>query len=486
MAVTDLTAGELDLYHYALEPNDEGERKPEKLLSGIANYHLSADGKKMVYRYGNDYGVLETGKAAKDQKPGDGAVSLAGVKVKIDRRQEYLQIFNEAWRVERDWFYDPNMHGLDWDSTGAMYRKFVPDCGKHSDLVYLIGEMIAELNAGHTYSYGGDDQAAPRKGGVGMLGVDFDAPAGSAYPRIARIVSGQPWSELEASPLQTPGCPIHAGDYLLAVDHQEVRASDNVYSAFEGRAGQVVTLTFNHRPTLAGASTYRVRTLASESDLRYREWVEDRRAYVDRASKGTIGYIYLPAMGEDGLIEFARAYHPQHTKQAMIVDDRYNGGGFTADMIIDRMERKLWAIIRPREGTVSRAPEGVFHGHYAVIINEETGSNGEYFARAIQLKGLAKVFGMRTWGGAVGIEVHQPLVDGGTCTPPQFGAYDLSGHWVIEGRGVEPDVEVQNQPRDVLHGRDAQLDAAIQYLQQKLAAEPMALPAPPPYPIKVK
>jgi len=247
-----------------------------------------------------------------------------------------------------------------------------------------------------------------------------------------------------------------------------------------------VTLAFNTRPSKAGERTCRVRAIDWEGGIRYREWVERNRAYVDTASGGRIGYLHLPDMGEDGLIEFARGFHPQHTKQGMIIDDRYNGGGFTADMIIDRMERKLWAITKPREGEVGRNQEGVFHGHYAVLINEDTGSNGEYFARAIQLKGLAKVIGKRTWGGAVGIEVHQPLVDGGTCTPPQFGAYGLDRTWPIEGHGVDPDIEVENLPGDVLQGRDAQLETGIQNILQRLRDDPKDLPPPPAYPDKRK
>ncbi|MBI5709833.1 MAG: PD40 domain-containing protein [Candidatus Eisenbacteria bacterium] len=483
MVVTDQTAGELDLYGYDLEPEKPGDWKAEKLVSGLANYHLSADGKKLVYRAGGAYGVLEAGKSGKS---GDGAVSLADVRIKIDRAQEYAQIFNEAWRVQRDWFYDPGLHGLDWEAVGAMYRKFVPDCGTRSDLVYLIGEMISELNAGHTYSYGGDDQADPRRMATGLLGADFEVTPGAAYPRIGHVVPGFNWDEAETSPLAAPDCPIRAGDYLIAVDGQELSPRDNLYAALEGKAGRVVTLTFNGRPTRTGARTCRVRAIASEQGIRYREWVERNRAYVEQATGGQVGYLHIPDMGENGLREFARGFHAQHLKQALVIDERYNGGGFVGDMIVDRMERQLWAITLPREGKVGRNPEGVFRGHYALLINENTGSNGEYFAEAIKLRGLAKSFGMRTWGGAVGIEVHQPLVDGGTCTPPQFAAYDLQRRWVIEGHGVDPDVEVQNLPGDVLRGKDAQLDAAIAYLRERLAAQPMALPPPPAYPNKAK
>jgi tricorn protease len=481
--VTDFTGGELDLYHYQVDAEQPADRGPKKLLSGIANYHLSADGKKLVYRAGSDYGVVD---AAKEAKVGDGKIELSAVRIKIDRVQEYLQVFNEAWRVQRDWFYDPALHGVDWNATGGMYRRFVPSCGNRSDLVYLVGEMIGELNAGHTYSYGGDDQSQPRQMAVGLLGADFDTPDGAAHHRIAHIVPGDNWNEAETSPLAAPGCPVQEGDYLIAIDGETVKATDNVYAFLEGKAGRVVELTTNDRPSAEGAKTCRVRTVSSEAGLRYREWVEGRKAYVEKATGGKVGYVHLPDMGENGLKEFARYFHPQHTRRAIILDDRYNSGGFTGDMIIDRLERRLWSVTQAREGGLVRNPEGSFHGHYVVVINEDTGSNGEYFAEAIKFKGLARLIGMRTWGGAIGIEPHQLLVDGGTCTPPQFAPIGLRGNWLIEAHGVEPDREVQNMPADVLKGKDAQLDAAIAEVMEKLAAEPMDLPAVPAYPKRAK
>lgn len=481
--VTDTTGGELDLFACELNPEKEEDRGPKKLLGGISNYHPSADGKKLVYRAGGTHGVVDAGKEA---KIGDGKVDLASVKFKVDRRQEYAQAFDEAWRVQRDWFYDPNLHGVDWVKIGEMYRKFVPDCGTRSDLAYLIGEMISELNAGHTYSYGGDDLMAPKKLAVGLLGVDFEAPPRAEYHRIAHIVPGFNWSEADSSPLAGADCPIKEGDYLIAIDGQEVKASDNPFAALEGKAERVVSITYNDRPTREGAKTYRVRTIASEAGPRYREWVERNRAYVDKATNGQVGYVHIPDMGEGGIIEFARYFHPQHAKKGFIIDDRYNTGGFTGDMIIDRLERKLWALTQAREGRAVRNPEGAFHGHLCLLINEDTGSNGEYFATAIRLKNLAKIIGMRTWGGAIGIEPHQPLVDGGTCTPPQFAPYGLNREWLFEGHGVDPDVELQNMPGDVIRGKDAQLDAGMAYLAEKIAKEPMEIPPPPAYPKKAK
>ena len=480
-AVTDRTGGKLELWGYSVD-----DASAKKLMEGVANYHLSADGGKLVYRAGSSYGIVDTGAEA---KVGDGEVALDGVRIRVDRQQEYQQIFTEAWRIQRDWFYDPSMHGVDWQAVYAKYQPFVASCGNRSDLNYLIGEMIAELNIGHTYVYGGDAGDRPERVRVGLLGADFETAEGASYYRIAHVIPGLNWQTeaSERSPLRVPGCGVEDGDFLIAIDGDEVGSSDNIYAHLEDTVGHSVEVTFNDRPSAEGASTCTVKPVASEYTLREREWVENNRAAVNLASGGTIGYLYLPDMMEGGLIEFARAYYPDYTKKAFIIDERYNGGGFVGDMIIDRLERQLWAFTQPREGAVVRDPERCFYGYLAVLINEDTGSNGEYFAEAIKIKGLATLIGMRTWGGAVGIEPHQDLVDGGVTTPPQFGLFDFAGQWLIEGRGVEPDIEVQNWPAEVVAGKDAQLEAALDFLANSMAADPKEVPdAPPAYPDKAK
>ncbi len=476
--VTDQTKGKLGLYHYNLE-----DKEATKVLSGIANYHQSADGKKLVYRAGSSYGVVDVGSKA---SVGDGEIDLGAVRVKVDRNQEFFQIFDEAWRVERDWFYDAKMHGLDWEATRQKYRRFVPDCGNRSDLNYLIGEMIAELNIGHTYVWGGDIARNARRVRTGMLGATFAADPGARYWRIAQIVPGTPGDADERSPLDEPGCPIKVDDYLIAIDGAEVTTADNPFEFLQNKAGAVVTIKYNSEPSAEEAKSFRLKTISSEWSIRYRQWVEHNRAYVSKMTGGQVGYVHIPDMGSHGLIEFAKAYYPHYYKKGFILDDRYNGGGFTADMIIDRLERKLWGITQPREGKTLPDPERTFHGHLVVLINEDTGSCGEFFAQAIKLKGLAPVIGMRTWGGATGIEVHQSLLDGGAVTPPQFGLYGLERVWLIEGHGVDPDIEVQNMPGDVLKGKDAQLDKAIKLLLEQTAKDPKTLPDAPPYPDKSK
>jgi tricorn protease len=476
--VTDVTGRRLDLYAYDLD----GE-SAEKILAGINNYHLSADGKKTVYRAGGKYGVVGTGKKA---KPGDGDVALDKVRIRVNKLEEYLQIFNEAWRVQRDWFYDPGLHGVDWEKIGDKYRRFVPSCGNRADLNYLIREMISELNIGHTYIGGGEFGRRDWAVSVGLLGAEFERPEGAGYYRIAHIVPGNNWNPRERSPLEEPGCEIRSGDWLLAMDGQEVQATDNVYRFLEDKVDRYVTVEFNDEPTREGSKTCHVKPIRSEGAIRYREWVEANRARVDEMSGGAIGYLHLPDMMQPGLIEFARAYYPRFRSKAFVIDDRYNAGGFTGDMIVDRLERRIWAMTKPREGDPIPNPERTFRGHLAVLINEETGSNGEYFAQAIKLRNLAILIGMRTWGGAVGIEPHQGLMDGAVTTPPQFAPYGLDRTWLIEGTGVEPDVEVQNLPGEVLDGKDSQLEYAVRHLLDKITSDPLDIPPPPDFPDKSK
>jgi len=477
-AVNNSTTNKLDLYAYQL-----ADEETKKVLPGIANYQVSADGKKLVYRSGKSYGVVDVGKEA---KVGDGEIELADVRIEVDRTLEFEQIFNEAWRVERDWFYDPNLHGVDWVAIGEKYRRFLPECGTRGDLTYLIGEMIGELNAGHTYVGGGDEPDDARRVPVGLLGADFTPDPAAGFHRITRIYPATPGDPAGRSPLDEPGSPVKEGDFLIAIDGTPVPATDNIYAHLVNKAEKLVTLTVNDRPTADGARTWRTWTLDSDWELRYRDWVSRNRAHVEKASGGRIGYVHIPDMMQNGIIELAKVYFPQYYKEGFIIDERYNGGGFVSDMIIDRLERRVWSITKPREGKPQPNPERCFHGPWVILVNEDTGSSGEWFAEGIKRKGMAPIIGMRTWGGVVGIEPHQPLVDGGMISAPQFGPYGLDGTWPVEGHGVDPDIEVQNMPGDVLKGRDAQLEKAVEHVLAELASGKWAQPTMPAYPVKAK
>jgi tricorn protease len=478
--VDDHTGGALDLLGYTLE-----DAEVKDLMSGVANYHLSADGKKMIYRARGDLGIADAGKPA---KVGDGKLDPGAVKLRIDRLEEFPNIFAEAWRIQRDWFYDRNMHGVNWQKMYDKYAPFVAGCGTRGDLNFLIGEMISELNIGHTYIFGGQYEDTGERVRGGLLGCDFTTEKGKDFYKITDIVRGVSWDPRYRSPLNEPGVGIAEGDYLIAIDGVEVKVGDNVYEQLVNKSGAMVSLTTNKKPESKNAATVRVRALRGEYGLRYRAWVDDNLDYVADKTDGDIGYIHVPNMGEAGLVEFGRSWYPQTGKKAMIIDDRFNGGGFVGDMIIDRLERKLWSLTQPREGKPGRNPERTFHGPLVVLINEDTYSNGEFFAEAVKRLGIATLIGVRTWGGSTGIEPHQNMVDGGGTTPPQFGLYGLDGSWPIEGWGVEPDIIVLNLPNDVLKGEDTQLDAAIEYLQKQLKDSngKWDIPGPPAYPNKAK
>jgi tricorn protease len=471
------TDTDLTLVHYALE-----DEATTDLGGGVTNYHLAPGGETVVVRKGAGYVVAPVGGKLADAD----AVDLSDVRIRVDRDAEYRQIFAEAWRIQRDWFYDPGMHGEDWAAVREKYARFLPWAGHRDDLRYLIGEMIGELNIGHTYVYGGDYQGGPTRIGTGLLGCDLTLDPESGRYRLARILPSWAHFDGPVSPLAAPGVGVREGAYLLAIDGIELRAEDNPYAALVDRAGDLVTLTVADGPRDDGREV-RVEALRSEGGLRYRTWVEGNRAAVLEMSGGRVGYLHLPNMMQPGLVEFARSWFPQTGMEAMVIDERYNGGGFVGDMIIDRLERELWSLTIPREGRAGRNPERAFHGPLAVLINEDTGSNGEFFAQAIKEKDLARVIGMRTWGGSIGIEPHQDLVDAGVTTPPQFGLYGLAtGDWLIEGWGVEPHDVVQNLPGAVLAGEDTQLEFAVRYLLEQLEehGERWAIPPVPAYPDK--
>ncbi|HLG98394.1 MAG TPA: PDZ domain-containing protein [Bryobacteraceae bacterium] len=457
---------------------DIAKRDDKVVLTGISNYDLDRDGKKVIYSAGpGNFGIID---AAPGKKVGDGKLDLSSLQARVDPRAEWKEIFHEAWRVERDFYWDPAMEGLDWKAIGNRYESLLPWVAHRSDLNYVIGEMIAELSTSHTYVQGGDLPARPRIG-TGLLGVDFALDNG--YYKLAKIYRGENWDESTRSPLTEPGLKVKEGDYLIAVNGGAVRAPANPYSFFENLAGKIVTLKINDKPSDDGAWEITVKTVASETGLRYHDWVESRRKTVSDATGGRIAYMHVPDTAIPGLQAFDKYFTAQIGKEGLIIDERYNGGGFVPDFFTEKLQRRWLASISPREGKDQPVPEAAIFGPKVMIVNELAGSGGDAFPWFFQQEKIGPVVGTRTWGGLVGISRNIPLMDGGSVTAPEvaFWAPDKGGHWIVENHGVDPDVVVEQRPDLEVAGHDPQLEKAIELAKQALDKEPKP-PARPKYP----
>lgn len=470
---------------YTLHLYDQEKRKDKVVAEHIDGYDISDDLKKVVTREGSTFRLMEAGQAqmAKDEDE-ENIVPLEDWTLEIDPQAEWRQMFAEAWRLQRDFFYDPNMHGVDWKMVYKQYGRFVSRISSREELNDLIGEMFSELSAGHTYVWGGDWRRAKRVG-VGLLGIDVEPDPSSGYYRITRVLRGNEWDSQVASPLLASGVDVEPGLYLLKIDGRRVNSSQNYLRLLQNKAGIPVALTVNSKPTLEDAREVVVKALKNENRLRYEDWVQERREYTLRRSGGKLGYIHLPDMGSRGLSIFSRDYYPQHSKEGLVIDVRENGGGFVAEMILSYLSRKLWAVGGSRNSPVIyRTPEACFWGYMAALCDGETGSDGETFTEGFKRLKLGPVIGMRTWGGWIGIRGNKPLRDKGFLSEPEFPGWSLDGKWLIEGWGTVPDIEVENDPSSTAKGLDPQLDYAINYLLQKIATKPKLIPPHPPYPDK--
>jgi tricorn protease len=457
---------------------DISKREDKVLLTGIENYNLDRDGGKVIYHAGGDtYGIVD---AAPGKKVGDGKLNLATLQVRVDPREEWKEIFHEAWRVERDFYWDPEMAGLDWKMLGQRYEALLPWVAHRSDLNYIIGEMIAELSTSHTYVNGGDLPDRKRIG-TGLLGVDFTIDNG--YYKLTKIYRGENWDESTRSPLTEPGLKVKEGDYLIAVNGAAVRAPANPYSFFENLAGKVVSLKVNDKPSEEGAWEISVRTVANENGLRYHDWVESRRRIVSDATNGRIAYMHVPDTAIAGVMAFDKYFTGQIGKEGLIVDERYNAGGFIPDFFTEKLQRRLLTSLAPRDGKDQPVPQAGIYGPKVMIVNELAGSGGDAFPWFFQEEKLGPIVGTRTWGGLVGIVRNVPLMDGGSVTAPEFAfwAPDKGGHWIVENHGVDPDYVVEQRPDLEVAGHDPQLERAIELAKQALDKSP-ALPSRPKYP----
>jgi tricorn protease len=468
-----------DLHSYDIK-----EEEDKVVEEGVTSYRLSGNGKKVLIRRDDDFRVVDPdGSGKSDDGDEKSKVDLARWHLRVDPVAEFKQMFEEGWRLQRDFYWASDMAKIDWDAMRAKYEKLLPKIATRSDLNDLIGNLIGELSTSHTYIWGGDLKR-PKSVPVGLLGADIVLEEVSGYYKISKVYPPESSSPEDVSPLSLSHAGIRAGEFILAVNGRPLKAPTNFYSVFVNLADDEVLLTVNKSPTTDGARDVVVKTISSEAEVRYLDWVRSKREYVDKATDGRCGYFHVPDMGTGGLVEFSRTFFPQMEKPALIVDGRYNAGGFVSELIIERLGRQLLALGQSRRGLVERYPMDAVYAHEVLVTNEEAGSDGDIFPRAFQLAHLGPVVGMRTWGGVVGIRSDKPFVDGGMMTIPEFAWWEASGGWTLENRGVEPDVVVDNLPGDEAAGLDRQLDKAIEIIKERLAEDQKQLPGYPPYPDK--
>ncbi len=456
------------------------EDRKETVLGDVNAYQISDDGKRMLVKIKKDYAIIDLPKDKLETK--DHELKLAGLDVAADRHAEWNQIYFECWRQMRDFFYAPNMNGVDWKKMRDKYAALLPFVNHRNDLTYLLGELIGELNNGHTYVGGGERPETPRIK-LGLLGAEFSRdPASKAY-RIDRILPGENWDKHTRSPLTAQGVNVKPGEYILAINGTPVSQLANLYEALVGTADKQVTLRVNSKPGDDGARDITVVPVADESPLYYLAWVQKNIDYVAKKTKGEVGYLHIPDMGRPGLNEFTKLYFPQIHKKALIVDVRGNGGGFVSPLVIERLRRALVMVEIARNGMPQPNPSQTFLGPMVTLCNEFSASDGDIFPYRFKTLGLGKLIGKRTWGGVIGIRNSLPLMDGGQFFKPEFAPYSKDGkEWVIESHGVDPDIVVDNDPAKEFRGEDQQLDRGIQEIQEELKTKRYELPPVPPYP----
>ena len=453
---------------------DLDEREEKTVLGDVDDYVFSADGKKILVVAKKTFAIVEPSPGQKMDKP----LATDGLEMTVDPRAEWHQIFTDAWRFYRDFFYDPNMQGVDWNAMRASYGKLLDQCVTRDDVNWVLGELIGELNSSHTYR-GGGDLEHPEHRAVGLLGADFALENG-AY-RITRIVDGAPWVKDARAPLAEPGVDVKVGDYLLAVNGVPVDTSKSPFAAFAGLADETVELTVNSTPSAEGARKVLVKTVDSEMKLRNLAWIAANRAKVDKATDGRVGYIYVQDTSLGGQDELYRQFLGQFTKQGLIIDERFNSGGQIPDRFIELLNRPVLSYWAVRDGKDWQWPPVAHHGPYVMLINGWSGSGGDAFPYYFRLAGLGPLVGTRTWGGLIGISGAPQLIDGGRVTVPTFRIYSTKGDWVIEGHGVDPDIKVVDDPAKMRNGGDPQLDRAIQEIMTSLEGNPPVAPKRPAY-----
>lgn len=454
------------------------EEKNEEILDRAMSVSITADGKMAMYRSGPDYGII---KLTPGQKAGAGKLNLDGLEMKIDPRKEWDQIYTDAWRIFRDFFYVNNIHGVNWPEMKERYSALLPFVSHRADLDYILNEIMAESNTGHSYVDWGDFKNVKRIDN-GLLGADLTADEASGRFRITKILQGESWNEARRSPLTEMGVDVKEGDFLISIDGKDVTTAANPYLFLENKAGKPVEIKVNSRPSSDGARTYMIKPIASELELRYFNWVSERRAMVDKLSGGRIGYIHVPNTSTEGNRELFHGMYTYWNKEALIIDERYNGGGYIPDRMADLLDRHTLVYWHQNGLQPGKSPAIAHDGPKVMLVNGYSSSGGDAFPYFFKKLGLGKLIGTRTWGGLVGISGNARLVDGGNISVPRFGVFDKEEGWIIEGVGVAPDIEVVDRPEQLVKGQDPSVEKAVEVLLKELNEKPVkkvTVPVPP-------
>jgi tricorn protease len=444
------------------------KREPQVVLNKLDFFTVSADGSKVLFSQKDSWAIA----SADDLKPGNDnpgkGLNLGAMRTTIDPRGEWRQMYHETWRIERDFLYDPNTHGLSIPKIEAKYKPYLDNLGSRSEFTYLSTEMLGEITIGHMFMGGPrPHEDAPK---TGLLGADYKVENGRY--RIVKILGGQNWTPGLASPLTLPGVYVKEGEYILAVNGREVHGTDNLYEAFDGTAGKQTVLRVGANADGTGARDVTVLPIDDEDGLRNLDWVESNRRKVDQLSGGKVAYVYMPNTGGAGYESFNRYFYAQLDKQALVLDERWNEGGFIADYVVDVLKRFPLSGAKERDGKPIHDPVGAIFGPKVMLINQNSGSGGDAMPWYFRKAGIGKLVGTRTWGGLVGIGGYPVLMDGGRVTAPRYAIYGLEGDWEVENRGIPPDVPVEELPKEVAAGHDAQLETAVQMVLDELKANP--------------
>jgi tricorn protease len=467
-----ITEGDAEDLPQTLHKFDLGKRKLDKFLDQVNDFAVSASGERLMYRKGGEWSM-----AATDEPPGEGApkpglgpLKTADWQVYVEPRAMWAQMYEESWRIQRDFFYDPHYHGLDLAKAKQRYAPFLAGLASRDELTYLLDEALGELTVGHMFVRGGDGPEVKKVKG-GLLGADYTLENGRY--RVARVFSGENWNPDLQAPLTQPGVNVKVGEYILAVNSRELRATDNIYQFFEGTAGKQVLLKVGPRPDGSGAREVTVVPVESEQNLRQFAWIEDNRRKVDQATGGRIAYVYVPNTAGAGFTSFNRYFFSQVGKEGVIIDERFNEGGQLADYIIDYLRRPIMSRVVSRDGADWDSPSQAIYGPKVMLINQMAGSGGDALPWYFRKAGLGPLIGKRTWGGLVGIGGYPELLDGGLVTAPRAAVYGLNGEWEVENHGVAPDIDVDLEPEAFRAGRDTQLEKAIEVVMGQLKEHPL-------------